>query len=371
MPLLDDPVPQTVEQLQDVLKFFDALIPDPDQVIEVPKTITEDVPVRAVLRATQLAEQLVEVPTIISFSMILLLHALLEQRTVEQNVDIPAVGGSGTGGGLPGFLPGQNYSLTAEQIVDNPVPRPGGAGDLQGFPRGQGSTALSEQIPEFPDPGGGREDFQPVQGSAASSSDSPGQAGQGVFRTFLHRKKSAKIPRAQGCLAGVSLVAQHGVRLLLLVAAKQEWCFLVCSSGPPSYPVAWSNCWCKLCLATRPSWRLLEEFPLLRALCCAIRTWISGHCLRPCIFQSFGVWVLPLEHVVFGTRALLSSTVDTCFTGGYWRTSHIFYVRCTQIEAFLSIPQNGEVCTVDASSCSVSSRGSHFESGHYLYELFM
>ena len=60
---------------------------------------------RAVLRATQLAAQLVEVPTIISFSMIALLHALLEQRTVEQNVDIPAVGGSGAGGGLSGFFP--------------------------------------------------------------------------------------------------------------------------------------------------------------------------------------------------------------------------------------------------------------------------
>ena len=78
--------------------------------------------------------------------------------------------------------------MTAEQIVDNPVPRPEVAGDLQGFPRGQGSTAFSEQIPEFPDPGGGRQDFQPVQGSAASSSDSPGQAGQGVFSTFPRKK---------------------------------------------------------------------------------------------------------------------------------------------------------------------------------------
>ena len=104
----------------------------PEPVIEVPKIYTEDVPMRAVLRATQLTEHLVEVPTIISFSMISLLHALLEykQRTVEQNVDIPAVGGSGTGGGLSGFLPGQNYSMTAEQIVDNPVPQPGGVGGL-------------------------------------------------------------------------------------------------------------------------------------------------------------------------------------------------------------------------------------------------
>ena len=204
VPLLDDPVPQMVEQLPDVLRFFDRFATVPEQVIAVPKIFIESVRTRAFLRATQLAEQLVEVPTIISNPLVLLLQALLEhkQRTVEQNVDIPAVGGTGTGRGLSGFLPGQNYSMTAEQIVDNPVPRPGGAGDLQGFPRGQGSTALSEQIPEFPDPGGGREDFQPVQGSAASSSDSPGQAGQGVFRTFPHRKKSVKIPRTQGSELG-------------------------------------------------------------------------------------------------------------------------------------------------------------------------
>ena len=117
----------------------------------------------------------------------------MAQRTVEQNVDIPAGGGIGTGGGPSGFLPGQSSSVTAEQIVDNPV-RPGSAGDLQGFLRGQGSTAFSEQIPEFPDPGGGREDFQPVQGFAASSSDLPGQAGQEGFRTFPQNQKSATQP---------------------------------------------------------------------------------------------------------------------------------------------------------------------------------
>ena len=148
--ILDAPVPQTVEQLLDVLKFFDRLSTVPEQVIEVPKIITEDVPVRAVLRATQLAQQLVEVPTIISFPMVALLHALLEQRTVEQNIDVPDVGGCGTGGGLSGFLPGQNYSMTAEQIVDNPVPRPEVAGDLQGFPRGEGSKRFRSRSPSFP-----------------------------------------------------------------------------------------------------------------------------------------------------------------------------------------------------------------------------
>ena len=116
---LDAPVPQTVEQLHDVLQFFDKLTTVPERVIEVPKIFTEDVPMRAVLLDTQLAEQLVEVPTIIS-NPLLSLHALLEykQRTVEQNVDIPAVGGIGTGGGSSGFLPGQSSSVTAEPCTE-------------------------------------------------------------------------------------------------------------------------------------------------------------------------------------------------------------------------------------------------------------
>ena len=189
VPLLDDPVPHTVEQLQDVLKFFDALLPDPDQVIAVPKLYTEDVPMRAVLRATQLAEQLVEVPTIISYPMIALLHALLAQRTVEQNVDIPAVGGGGTVG-FPGFLPGQNYSMTAEQIVDNPVPRRGFDEGHQGFPPGQSTAASSEQTVDIPVPHGGRHDLSP---SSADFSKPPDTANQGFFRTFPRLKKSAKV----------------------------------------------------------------------------------------------------------------------------------------------------------------------------------
>ena len=130
--------------------FLDTQMPV-EQVIAVPKTTKDLIQPRLVdcdQRYPQSAEQLVEVPTKISFPVIVLYHAIMEhkRRTVEQNVDIPAVGG--------------------------------GAGDLQGFPSGQGSTAFSEQIPEFPDPGGGRQDFQPVQGSAASSSDFLGQAGQ-------------------------------------------------------------------------------------------------------------------------------------------------------------------------------------------------
>ena len=154
-------------------------------------------------------EQLVEVPTILSHASLSFLQVL--QRNVEQNVDIPVVGGSGAHGGLSRFLPGQNFSMTAEQIVDNPV-RPGGAGDLQGCPRGQGSTAFSKQIPEFPDPGGGRQDFQPVQGSAASSSDLPGQAGAHGRRRLMTRPwclRKRRSPRTS--LSSLSTCSTMGV----------------------------------------------------------------------------------------------------------------------------------------------------------------
>ena len=67
--ILDAPVPQTVDQLQDITRFFDTLLPVPEQVIEVPKILLDDVPVRAVLNDPQLAEQLVEVPTLVSSSL--------------------------------------------------------------------------------------------------------------------------------------------------------------------------------------------------------------------------------------------------------------------------------------------------------------
>ena len=37
--ILDAPVPQTVEQLPDILRFFDTLMPDLEQLIEVPKIL--------------------------------------------------------------------------------------------------------------------------------------------------------------------------------------------------------------------------------------------------------------------------------------------------------------------------------------------
>ena len=78
---LDAPVPQTVEQLPDVLQFFDRLSTVPERVLEVHQIFTENVPMRVVLRDTQLAKQLVEVPTIIYNPLLLLLQALLDWST--------------------------------------------------------------------------------------------------------------------------------------------------------------------------------------------------------------------------------------------------------------------------------------------------
>ena len=55
-----------VEQLVHVLQFVVALVPVAEQVIEVSKIILENIPVRTLVREPQLAEQLVEVPTILT-----------------------------------------------------------------------------------------------------------------------------------------------------------------------------------------------------------------------------------------------------------------------------------------------------------------
>ena len=58
------------EQLVDVLRFFDTLLPVADQVIDVPKITLEDFPARRLCREPQLVEQVVEVPTILYFQFL-------------------------------------------------------------------------------------------------------------------------------------------------------------------------------------------------------------------------------------------------------------------------------------------------------------
>ena len=109
-----------------------------EQVIAVPKISLDRVPKRFPRRRTRKADQLVEVPTIISFSSL---------QSVVSNIDIPVprVRG-GRGGGLPGFRPGQGSpAADVEQIVGIPVPQRRRL-RRKCSPPGQGSTAYLEQI---------------------------------------------------------------------------------------------------------------------------------------------------------------------------------------------------------------------------------
>ena len=176
VPFLDDPAPQMVEQLPDVLQFFRALSPDPEQDIEVPKIFPDDVHTRTAVRDTQLAEQLVEVPTIVSYFSSL-------QRTMEQTVDIPVPGRGGRISCLQGFPPGQNFTaLPSEERI---------------------SERIVEQNVDFP-VDGGLQDFRPGQSSSASSSSPAGVhgsadgPGEGFFRTSPKNQKVRSWVRTRG-----------------------------------------------------------------------------------------------------------------------------------------------------------------------------
>ena len=133
--LLDSPVPQVVDHLVAVLAGYDT--PIPEQVIELPKISCPPRFSRTVLGTPQMAEQLVEVPTILCF--------------LQQEVDIPVGAGGGSGGGQPRFLPRQSFSSTAEQTVDNPAPCHGVAGGHLSSLLHQGPLQrTAEQIVDIP-----------------------------------------------------------------------------------------------------------------------------------------------------------------------------------------------------------------------------
>ena len=111
--IFDLPVPQTVDFVADALRILDR--PMAERVIEVPKISCSPCPSRSLIPEPQSAEQLVEVPTVLS-----------PLRIAEQNVGIPVPRGRGQGS-----LPGQSTTAThssgkriseriVEQIVDFP-----------------------------------------------------------------------------------------------------------------------------------------------------------------------------------------------------------------------------------------------------------
>ena len=170
----------------------------PEQVIEVPKILIDELPLRTPVREPQLAEQLVEAPSIVSLIEV-------TRQPVEQIVDIPVPRG---GVRLRGVLPEQgSTALPVEQIVDIPVLH---GESLQGFIPEQGSTALPvEQIVDIPVlHGESLQGFIPGHGSTASSSSSHVPAGavdesfQGIFSYFSSWEKSAKMGPYSGSELG-------------------------------------------------------------------------------------------------------------------------------------------------------------------------
>ena len=114
-------MPQTGDQLPDILSFFDALMPDSEQAIEVPKILLDDVPVRAAERDTQLGEQLVEVPTqpwYVAMVLASKVYSRREIRRILQGLDsVPqGRGGGGASGGLQGSRAGQNSTNRSLKI---------------------------------------------------------------------------------------------------------------------------------------------------------------------------------------------------------------------------------------------------------------
>ena len=189
------PVPQGRNQVVEVLQKIDTS--PVEQVIAVPKISLDRIPQRSAVRRPQKAEQLVEVPTIMSFSS-------LQQQTAEQIIDIPVPGRGGVRG---------------EQ------------GGLQGFSSGQNSTArIVEQNVDIPVPAGGLHDL-PHPGASSSSAISREERGQGFFFcTVPRKKKSAKsvatpspIVPATGGLCGS---AGRG-RVL-----RVQWCPVQAGLGP-------------------------------------------------------------------------------------------------------------------------------------------
>ena len=140
--ILDLPLLEVVEQPEEVDSFFRNFVPAvAEQVIEVPKLALPGCAVqRAALSEPQTAEQLVEVPTVLHYS-------LLQQRTAEHfiGIAVPRRGG-GARGGLQGLSQGQgSTAVSGADYVDTTVSgRGGGAhGGLHGLSQGQGSTAVS------------------------------------------------------------------------------------------------------------------------------------------------------------------------------------------------------------------------------------
>ena len=121
----------------------------------------------------------------------------------------------------------------------------------------QSSAAFFEQIA---DPGGGPQNFLPVQGPAVSSSISPEHAGLRGFRTFSHPKKVRRLPaRWMKICPGTSAHPRRRlVRFIMLFVMTSG-----CRSRPMTKPYFWHRVeqkavW-RMPPGTRPAWLRVHE----------------------------------------------------------------------------------------------------------------
>ena len=182
------------------MDFFRRLdLPVAEQVIEVPKISCSPCPSRSLVPEPQTAEQLLEVPTVLSPTRIAL-------RIAEQIVDTPVPRGRDRRR-LQGSLPRQSSTAAGVQNVNIPV-----RGGLRGFLPGQSSAQCTvEQL--FDSSSGGLQDYHLGQGSTASSSGREDEAFSGGSRTFPGPKK---------CEGTCSLQVGTG-RALELIHAGRLW----------------------------------------------------------------------------------------------------------------------------------------------------
>ena len=250
--------------------------------------------------AEQTAEQLVEVPTIISYSS---LHGF-----VEQNVDHPVPPGRGRvdGRGLLGFNPGQSSTAF---------------GGAEHFP-----ASTAEQIVDIPVPRGGRDLL-----SAASSSGLPGSANLEIFSTF---------PRGRKVRSWVRTWGRNWVRTLLHPRRRLSWRVssrmqLVCVDAVPWWWVETSGLGTRSLVAwvmagTGPSSCVSLRIPVkvCPVLLCSRCSHLESGALFPCpciwqsLFQALGVayeyenWTF--REMTFFVGAILGLPVDTCSASVLW-----------------------------------------------------
>ena len=146
--ILDLPVPQMVDNVTDTLRILD--FPIAEQVIEVPKISCSPCPSRSPFPEPQTAEQLVEVPTVLSPTRIAL-------QIAEQIVGIPVPQSCRGKRRVQGFLPRQSSTATStverisQRIVEQIVDTSPGGGLSQGSasPAGAADEDFTECFSHF------------------------------------------------------------------------------------------------------------------------------------------------------------------------------------------------------------------------------